>query len=186
MRAILFLAALAALAACSVEPWTQETPNVAQAPAAPTEPPAAPYRNLACQGEREGQYDSWGNSNVRYAGICVDTVSVNFMTTPEFTMNVEVAAYPCGRDPDFFWTAPASFYERSVPEQIRILERELAPGIRTVAAACDINLDPAAFLGPRFTEFYEGYGDGWWFARLDGGIVLTPEKGSEYRGAHAR
>jgi hypothetical protein len=136
-----------------------------------------------CKAPKEGQYQTFGNSNVRYGNICIDQVYLSFMATGEFTMSFGLDALDCKKGEQLSWKAPFGFYERTVPDQIRILERSLTENILKLSAECKIDLDPARFLGPRFADFYYAFGDGLWFTRLENGIVLTPKKGSGHSNA---
>jgi hypothetical protein len=142
-----------------------------------------PYREHSCEGDKEGRFEIFGNKNVRYANICIDNVLINFMVTPEFIMGYEIEAFdPRCSLPDTgrTWTAPDGFFDRPVPEQIRITERSITDSLRRLASKCSIEIDSAAFVGPAFSAFYVEYGDGWWFSRLENGIAITPEKGWKY------
>jgi hypothetical protein len=185
VKFIPLFAALCVLTACRTEkyPQTVATEGAANVTIAPLEPegrPDIPYRSPNCEGNREGQYHTIGNSHVRDASICVDRVSLEFMATGEFSVLYDLHAYDCDQSEQLSWTAPIGFFERTVPDQMRILERSLTEDIRKLSAECEIDLDPARFLGSRFADFYYAFGDGWWFSRLENGIVLTPEKGWKY------
>jgi hypothetical protein len=162
---------------------TEESVNVSFASRPPEQQPHVPYRNPSCEDNSEGKYNTFGNRYTRFSNICIDEVSLRFEAFSDFSITYEMKVYGCDEESSIWWVSDARFFRRAVSEQILILERSLTNDFRKLSAKCKIGIDPIRFLGPKFSDFYYSFGDGWWFSRLKNGIVLTPEKGTDYRNA---